>query len=518
MHSNPVKETKAARLKNALALAIGIGVALLLCEIVVRIADPPPKRLPALNAQIYQISTDPLIRFEYRPNYTPGSESFDESTKAFATNSSGFRDIEFTPSKSPGTQRIIALGDSITAGNGVDDPSKTYSKQLEKIMNGAGEGAKFEVFNMGVGGYNTLQEVETLRAKGLRYGPDTVVIGFCVNDFSWQASPFARMTQNLDPKQKEMLGIMQWESNAWVNTLLNRSRLAFFAYYQIQGRLGASSRTYNVNDFSVEGQDPVDMGLKILGQLQAEHGFQSYLFIIPAFDNPFSAYGYADIHQKVFGLAQKHGGIRVIDLLGDFRAIADNPEHLTFDGLHPNEAGHEAIARMIAKYLEDPSAQNTVASGTAEPLRNGSFEIVTSTDLAGWYTARRDEFSFVDAADAQDGKRVLKIDRKPGADWNILFQVLRLDREILGKTISATAFGKTPEGYQLYIALEYRAGGKPVNAMKAWPQRADAWVQNNVELTIPNDADPNTVRVSIMAKPGAVEQFQVDDVRVTITP
>ena len=42
--------------------------------------------------------------------------------------------------------------------------------------------ANTEVLNFGVSGYNTQQEVETLREKGLRYSPDLVVLAVCVND------------------------------------------------------------------------------------------------------------------------------------------------------------------------------------------------------------------------------------------------------------------------------------------------------------------------------------------------
>jgi hypothetical protein len=38
---------------------------------------------------------------------------------------------------------------------------------------------RWEVLNMAVPGYNTAMEVETLKARGLAYEPDVVVVGYC---------------------------------------------------------------------------------------------------------------------------------------------------------------------------------------------------------------------------------------------------------------------------------------------------------------------------------------------------
>lgn len=36
---------------------------------------------------------------------------------------------------------------------------------------------------MGVGGYHTLQEIETLREVGMAFNPDIIMVGFVINDF-----------------------------------------------------------------------------------------------------------------------------------------------------------------------------------------------------------------------------------------------------------------------------------------------------------------------------------------------
>lgn len=94
-------------------------------------------------------------------------------------NSLGLRDREYSPKKPPGVYRILALGDSITFGNYVA-AREPYPEQLEGML-GRLPG-RFEVLNLGLGGYDTLNEVALLEHKGLALQPDMVVVGFCIND------------------------------------------------------------------------------------------------------------------------------------------------------------------------------------------------------------------------------------------------------------------------------------------------------------------------------------------------
>jgi hypothetical protein len=74
-------------------------------------------------------------------------------------NSHGFRDREYAIEKAPGTTRIVALGDSITFGNYL--PLETvWTERLEALY--AKRGRPVEVLNLGVGGYDSWQEVRFL--------------------------------------------------------------------------------------------------------------------------------------------------------------------------------------------------------------------------------------------------------------------------------------------------------------------------------------------------------------------
>ncbi len=101
--------------------------------------------------------------------------------KAFTINSLGMRDRERQVRKEPGTFRILVLGDSHTFGWGVEQ-DEPYPAVLEGLLNEAGAGCRFEVWNLGVPGYNAVMEVERFATVADDWAPDLVVINYVHND------------------------------------------------------------------------------------------------------------------------------------------------------------------------------------------------------------------------------------------------------------------------------------------------------------------------------------------------
>ncbi|MDP6935273.1 MAG: GDSL-type esterase/lipase family protein, partial [Myxococcota bacterium] len=106
----------------------------------------------------------------------------------FQTNSQGFRDTEHTLFKSPGTYRVVVLGDSFTVGDGVLAeqawPQVLQSRLRQRMGQPAARGAVsgVEVINTAVMSYGTMDEVVALQRWGLQYRPDAVVVGLYLND------------------------------------------------------------------------------------------------------------------------------------------------------------------------------------------------------------------------------------------------------------------------------------------------------------------------------------------------
>lgn len=100
------------------------------------------------------------------------------------TNSLGFRDTrEYSLTKSPGAFRILVLGDSVTFGHGALYET-SYPYLLEQRLREWRPDVKWEVWNLGVPGYNTAQELAYLNEVGERYAPDLVIVGLFMNDFT----------------------------------------------------------------------------------------------------------------------------------------------------------------------------------------------------------------------------------------------------------------------------------------------------------------------------------------------
>ena len=132
-------------------------------------------------------SRDHVHETSYMPVKFKGNYSGTFWGVPFKTNQYGFRDEpDFPKTPEPGEYRILSLGDSI--GFGYCNESRviaiehTFSSVLEDELNRSGLGSydRVEVLNLSVSGYDTLQEVEFLKEKGLAYGPDVVLIAYCL--------------------------------------------------------------------------------------------------------------------------------------------------------------------------------------------------------------------------------------------------------------------------------------------------------------------------------------------------
>jgi lysophospholipase L1-like esterase len=116
----------------------------------------------------------PRLGWTLRPGLR-GFRQFPGST--VSSNSRGARGpAEHEPGEHPGRARIVALGDSFTFGEGVDD-GEAYPQRLQELLGGG-----TEVVNLGVHGYGHDQMLIRLREEGLRYQPDLVLLGFYADD------------------------------------------------------------------------------------------------------------------------------------------------------------------------------------------------------------------------------------------------------------------------------------------------------------------------------------------------
>jgi hypothetical protein len=160
-------------LGRAALAAFGSVAALAALEIGLRVLYPDPTI----------ITRDERLGSLTRPNLDV-RKAFGghERVVRVTTNASGLRGAELPHGRTPGSRRVVALGDSFTFGDAVE-AEEAWPAQLESRLNGSGGASRWQVINAGVPGHGTGQELLLSRILEQRLEPDVVVLGFTiVND------------------------------------------------------------------------------------------------------------------------------------------------------------------------------------------------------------------------------------------------------------------------------------------------------------------------------------------------
>ena len=212
-------------------------------------------------------------------------------------------------------KRIAFIGDSITYGYGPEHPENVYWRRI-----GALTGA--DVLGYGVGGTRIAQqkvaipnepwteETFVMRARTMPDDLDAIVIFGGTNDFGTGDAPLGNM-ESRDPFT------FYGACHDLLIYLLTRYPGKPIVIMTPTHRLSESDDTYN------------ELGVRRFGKLQV----------------------YVDALREV----AQYYGIPVVDL---FRECPMQPKVESLrqmympDGLHPNDAGHELIARMLLNKLQ----------------------------------------------------------------------------------------------------------------------------------------------------------------------
>jgi len=112
--------------------------------------------------------------------YTPNAYFLSVRDKTYQINSMGFRDDEFVVKKK---RKLVAfIGDSVIEGLGVEVSERATNlakSSIEKSL-----GLAIDIYNFGIGGYSTYDELHALKNSVLQYAPDYVVLQICYNDLA----------------------------------------------------------------------------------------------------------------------------------------------------------------------------------------------------------------------------------------------------------------------------------------------------------------------------------------------
>src|SRR5437870_1406674 len=156
-------------LKKTTKLAIKIGsmviVSVLCLEVLMIVLDP--------NLFKGLFEYDPDMGFRVRAHFP--------TDEGALTNQFGFNDRDYPLQKSPGTFRIVVVGDSFSWAGGLEG---NYTALLKRMFERRDGSHKVDVINTGYPGTHTGEQLVMLKKYGLQYNPDLVILGFFAgNDF-----------------------------------------------------------------------------------------------------------------------------------------------------------------------------------------------------------------------------------------------------------------------------------------------------------------------------------------------
>jgi lysophospholipase L1-like esterase len=340
-------------------LAMAMLVALVLCEVTARMffdAPPDPTRQPQMG-----YLTDPDIRYVNVPNQRGWIDD------GFVTiDSLGFRGREVDLPKPPGRLRIVIIGDSVTLGWGVND-ADTFPAQAEAILRERFPGRDLEVINLGVGGYDTRQEVTLLERNVARLDPDVVLVGFYSNDVpdtmddKGPAPAPAPGTVVTAPVKVMHINAAD---TSWLARLARKSRLAFLAgrtlnRFASRGEWGMAR--YEMEMQLLAGTDSpalerawtvVDGQFDRFRQLADQYHFSAGIVVLPCRDQVVGQYPSAKYQTRIQAIADRLGFF-VVDPLPALVAARSGRQALfiPYDRNHPSAVGHRVIAGVIADDL-----------------------------------------------------------------------------------------------------------------------------------------------------------------------
>jgi hypothetical protein len=266
------------------------------------------------------------------------------------TNADGFRGEAVPPSRTRPAVRVVGLGDSVMFGWGVREED-AYLTRMAAMLEASSPGVAWEVVNTAVPGYNTVMEVETLEAKGLRFDPDLVVLNFVGNDLG---------LPNFIEERPDVLS-------------LRRSFLLDFVRGRLRGEPEAGPRLVGVpaevrrfgeahldhvppRYRGLLGPAPWRAAMERLRALSRARGFEVVVLAHP------EAFGLTRdaIHELGFPLVETGDRVRAWAREQGIEDVQKPPLTLTAADPHPSAIGHEIIAQVLADSLR--------ASGVAERL------------------------------------------------------------------------------------------------------------------------------------------------------
>ncbi|MBI2890100.1 MAG: hypothetical protein HYY13_04870 [Nitrospirae bacterium] len=164
--------------RRVIQVMVGGGLVLIVMEIGLRQFRPSLWPYPVPPAYYFP---DAAVGYKLKPSLSVMSPLPDGTSGVeVVTNSLGYRDREYAPTKSDDVFRILIVGDTF-----VESPSIPQERSFHEVLEGkyhSRRARSTEIIALGVSGASTSQEYEMLRNDGLPLSPDLVILAVYTGD------------------------------------------------------------------------------------------------------------------------------------------------------------------------------------------------------------------------------------------------------------------------------------------------------------------------------------------------
>lgn len=256
----------------------------------------------------------------------------------YRLNASGIRDSlpAYLDRIAPGKRRITFVGDSFTAGHGIQDVERRFANQIRRRH------PDWEVHVIAANGWETGYH-QTLLESGLSadYEFDIVVLVYVLNDIS-----------DLVPDYWENASrrIQEWQPGPFVSesyfldTLYNRFRMSrdpdLGDYY------GFVAQWYRGPVWSLQ-----ESRLRAIQSTVARRGGRLLVATFPFLQVPLSDYPFQVVHAQLDAFWTSNG-VPHLDLANAFRGYSPRQLVVNRFDAHPNETAHELAAHKLETFIQ----------------------------------------------------------------------------------------------------------------------------------------------------------------------
>jgi lysophospholipase L1-like esterase len=291
--------------------------------------------------EIYQ--PDPLLYWKLKPNQNCYTKIGHQPVHI---NSHGTRGREFSEKKTPGTLRILCLGDSRTFGWGLSQ-EQTYSGALESLFQEqTSQHKKIEIINAGVNAWSYPQMLVYFRTTGVQYDPDIIILAEANlwTQFSEKNSPeFVHQFMNR-VRLKNILrrfAIYHFVVEVKLKDFYERNRTRFIPVDPAQDPLFKQQQQ---NDPEILFREAIEQ----LCDLAQQRGIKPVLVYLPSWDEA-QASNSTTVLKVKREISQKHK-LPLVDLTPE--ALSKGKAlYLEADPVHYSSMGNSMIAHKLYETL-----------------------------------------------------------------------------------------------------------------------------------------------------------------------